>query len=263
MEPTSSIKDASETIKGIVEAVPIYEDLLQPAVQELGKGLHTVSKTVHIALAPISVMVWGFDQIKEYVQRSLEKKLEHVSAENIIIPDLAIAGPTLEAMRFTGQNEELREMFINLLATSMNRTEADKAHPAYVEIIKQLSSDEAKILKHIKTDFFPLLSIMFEQEGVSGRIPLVTDFSDVADKAGCNNSFKVVAYLDNLKRLGLISFLDNYRMADVSSYIPLREHDYIKSQFSLVNYLGKPSFKESSAKVTVFGKIFYETCVTQ
>lgn len=262
MEPTTNIKDTADAIKGIVEAVPIYEDLLQPAVQELGKGLHTISKTVHIALSPISTMVWGYDQIKEYVQSALEKKLEHVPAENIIIPDLTIAGPTLEAMRFTGHNEELREMFINLLAASMNRAEAGKAHPAYVEIIKQLSSDEAKILKHIKTDFFPLLSIMFEQEGVTGRIPSITNFSDVADKADCNHPFKVAAYLDNLQRLGLISFLDNYKMSDESKYIPLKEHEYMKSQFSLIAHLGKPSYKESSAKVTVFGQIFYETCIT-
>jgi len=53
----SNVRDTAEAVKGIVEAVPIYQDLAQPAVHELGKGLQTAAKTVHIALAPVKVLV--------------------------------------------------------------------------------------------------------------------------------------------------------------------------------------------------------------
>ena len=42
MGEENKIKDAAEAVKGILEAVPIYQDALQPAAKELGKGLQTI-----------------------------------------------------------------------------------------------------------------------------------------------------------------------------------------------------------------------------
>lgn len=76
MTNNNIIKDTADSVRGIVEAVPVYEDLLQPAAQELGKGLQTLSKTINIALSPISGLVWGYEQIKGYIQPALEKDLK-------------------------------------------------------------------------------------------------------------------------------------------------------------------------------------------
>ena len=76
MEP-EDIKKTAETVEGIVKAIPIYEDLLQPATQELGKGLEIVAKTVNIALAPLSGLVWGYDQIKQYLLNKITLRLSH------------------------------------------------------------------------------------------------------------------------------------------------------------------------------------------
>ncbi|WKA57149.1 hypothetical protein QWY16_11620 [Planococcus shenhongbingii] len=59
----SNIKDTADAIKGIVEAVPVYEDALQPAAQELSKGFVVLAKTVNMALAPLSGLVWGYERI--------------------------------------------------------------------------------------------------------------------------------------------------------------------------------------------------------
>jgi hypothetical protein len=40
-------------------------------------------------------------------------------------------------------------MFLNLLATSMDDRKANVAHPAFVEIIKQLNSEEAGLVRDI------------------------------------------------------------------------------------------------------------------
>lgn len=45
------------------------------------------------------------------------------------------------------ESEKLREMYANLVAKSMNADFHDKVHPAYVEIIKQLSPAEAVFLE--------------------------------------------------------------------------------------------------------------------
>lgn len=51
------VEAAAKAIKGVVEAVPVYQDLVQPAAKEVGKGLQTVAKLVHVALAPVSGLV--------------------------------------------------------------------------------------------------------------------------------------------------------------------------------------------------------------
>ena len=61
MSERNNVRDAADAVTGLVRAVPVYEDIAQPAARELGVALQTVAKTVHIALAPVSALVWGYD----------------------------------------------------------------------------------------------------------------------------------------------------------------------------------------------------------
>lgn len=63
MPEDSKIRDAADAIKGIAQAVPVYQAVLQPAAQEIVVSLQTVAKTIHIALAPVSALVWGYDSM--------------------------------------------------------------------------------------------------------------------------------------------------------------------------------------------------------
>jgi hypothetical protein len=123
MASENRIKDTADAVKGIVEAVPVYQDALQPAVREIGVGLQTIAKTIHIALAPISGLVWGYEQIKEFVCTRLAEKLKDVPPERIQTPEPNVVGPALEALRYTGHEDNLRELYANLLATSLDFTD--------------------------------------------------------------------------------------------------------------------------------------------
>jgi len=43
MGDNSNIKDIIDTVRGLTEAVPVYQDAIQPAAKEIGKGLETVA----------------------------------------------------------------------------------------------------------------------------------------------------------------------------------------------------------------------------
>ncbi len=167
----NKIRDAADAVKGVAQAVPIYQDALQPAAKEIGTALQTVAKTIHIALAPVSVLVWGYEQIRDFVNTKVAEKLKDVPPENIVTPKLNVAGPALEALRYTGHEETLRDMYANLLAASMDTRTATAAHPSFVEIIRQLTPDEARILRflaEIKT--VPLITVRAEkQETISSE----------------------------------------------------------------------------------------------
>lgn len=263
MEPMSNLKDGAEAVKGIVEAVPVYQDLLQPAVQELGKGLHTLSKTVHIALSPISAMVWGYDQIKDFVQQSLEQKLSNVPVEKIIPPDLSIAGPTVDNMRYFGHKEELRDMFANLLATAMDSNTAMKAHPSFVDIVKQLTSDEAKIIKLLDNNMSKAFVNLraYDPENNHYTEPL-QHFSVLPKLAGCEHPELGPSYLVNLRRLGLIDISSTAYSTLPNSYEPILECEEILSQTKLCESMGRRvEIVQRSFTRNAFGQKFYESCV--
>jgi len=81
----------------------------------------------------------------------VEKKLEQVPDERRQPPPATIAAPAALQYALLGEAPEaaeLREMFENLLASSMDSDTASSAHPAFVSMISQMSRDEARILKH-------------------------------------------------------------------------------------------------------------------
>jgi hypothetical protein len=264
-DSVSNIKDTAEAVKGIVEAVPVYEDLLQPAVQEVGKGLHTLSKTIHIALAPISAMVWGYEKIGAYLQTSLEEKLKKVPDENIITPDPAVAVPAVEALRYTAHKEELREMFSNLIATAMDNATAAKAHPSFVEVLKQLTPDEAKIISLLTDDKSKaIVKIRAYSKEIDHYSEPIQEFSMLPYLANCSNPELGPSYLVNIARLGLASIsYDNYSTLP-NSYEPIFNHHYIIQQTKRIELVDKRvEIQKGTFIRTKFGETFYKACIQE
>jgi hypothetical protein len=100
------ITDAAKAIAAITENIPVYQDAVQPAAQELGKGLHLVAKAVNSALVPLEAFVWGVDQIKDFVHKRVTKKLANVPPDEIQAPKPHIGVPTIDALRYTGSEGE-------------------------------------------------------------------------------------------------------------------------------------------------------------
>jgi hypothetical protein len=265
MSEENKTRDATDAVTGLVKAVPVYQDIVQPAAKEIGVGLQTVAKTVHIALAPISALVWGFDQIKEFVGTSVAKRLESIPNERIITPPAQIAGPALEALKYTGHEETLREMYGKLLATAMDANQVALAHPGFVEIIKQLSPDEARICKLFKnTDCFPIIDVQALTDA-SGEYKLVLPhYSRIGFDAGCINPQFIQRYLDNLARLGLVEMPASgfVSISDKKAYEPLEgDPDIFKLKELIAKEGFKPQIEHGIVRRTPFGNAFIAACV--
>jgi Abortive infection alpha len=261
--PGSNVKDTADAVRGIVEAVPIYEDLLQPATQELGKGLHTLSKLVNIALAPVSGLVWGYDKIAEYMQVSMEEKLKDTPKEDIITPDPSIAVPTVETLRYTAHNEELRDMFSNLLATAMDRTKAAKAHPSFVEIIRQISPDEAKILKVLDGKSpSPLVKLRLYDPNTNHFAEPLINFSALPYEVVCSNPELGPSYMENITRLGLTNISYSTYSVNPNAYDSIYSHHIINEWKLVAEERGKRfEVNQGALTRTAFGQKFFEACI--
>jgi hypothetical protein len=141
-----------DNIKNIIPVDKVYEDALSPAMKQIGKSLESVAKTSRFLLAPIDYLAAQHDRWERYLKKVSEK----VKDENLIEGHPQIVIPTLEGLSLTYENTLLSELFINLLANSIDKTKQDLAHPAFPNIIKQLSHDEAVILYFLKKKTYKL-----------------------------------------------------------------------------------------------------------
>lgn len=262
--------DVIDAVTGLVKSVPVYQDIAQPAVQEVGKALHTVAKTVHIALAPISALVWGYEQLKEFISTKVAERLQNIPPENIITPKPNIAGPILESLRYTGHEPSLSELYANLLATAMDKSSADGAHPAFVEIIKQLTSDEAKLISLLqRKTAYPIITLRKEyrsqKEGNSGGFDVISNYSHLGALAQCEFPEMTPSYIDNLCRLGLSEVPVLFQYTSKGVYDALESDPKIKTMVvsldSDVDW--KPVIERKGLRVTQLGTQFIKTCVVK
>lgn len=135
-----------EDLKSLIPVDKVYEDALSPAMKQIGKSLESVAKTSRFLLAPFEYLAKQHDRWERY----LEKVSEKVEKENLIQGHPQIVIPTLEGLSLVYENTLISELFINLLANSIDKTKQKLAHPAFPNIIKQLSHDEAVILYYLK-----------------------------------------------------------------------------------------------------------------
>ena len=260
----SAVEGTIKAVTGLVEKVPVYEDAIQPLAKETGKALGTVGKTVNAALMPIRGLVWGIEQIEEFVQTRVTKKLENVPPENIQTPDPAVAGPAIESLRFTGHKESLSDLYANLLATSMDSTTAKTAHPGFVEIIRNLSGDEAKILSHlVEVQAIPLVDIRRESIEGKGGVVVSPYVTTVGHDSGCEHREMVGTYLKNLERLGLIDMPRGKHLAAEGAYDRILNNPPVKQIEEGLNALEKhkAKFEKYYAMPSALGELFIAACV--
>ena len=170
-DPISSGKIAEEASKLAPE---VYKDLAKPAIQEVGS---VAGRTVKALLFPIRGMLWGWEQIEKLVEEGVKKRLEKVPVERRKTPEPEIAVPLIQALTYTAQNETLREMYLNLLANSMDNSMEKIVHPSFVVLIKQMNSLDAKVFDKLSNTqryqkiINPNISVANERKSFIGATP--------------------------------------------------------------------------------------------
>ncbi|OWY27325.1 DUF4393 domain-containing protein [Herbaspirillum robiniae] len=145
-----------EEIKTALKTIPVekvYDHLLGPAFREIGDAAKNGVKAARFLLAPIDYLAAQHDRW----QRLLKRISEKVPEENLIEAHPQIAGTAIEGMRYLEDDNILTEMFINLLARSIDKERVNEAHPAFAKIISHMSPDEAQILKALKQKHYDLV----------------------------------------------------------------------------------------------------------
>lgn len=263
---TNSGGTVSGTVKAVSElakAVPIYQDAVQPAAKEAGKSLHLVVRAVNAALMPVEGLVWGVERIRDFVRERVAAKLNNVPPEDVQPPKPHIAVPAIEALRYTGEESDLADLYANLLATSMDKATAYRAHPGFVDMIKNMSPDEARIMRYLAFNGDQAVINIKQIVNEQGHFRTThRHVSLLGVKAQCAYPPLAANYLDNLVRLGLIEIPDRFLTRE-EIYKEIEEHPQIKAITDSIAKIegSKVEIEKQKIELTDLGKQFVRACV--
>ncbi|WP_407535818.1 DUF4393 domain-containing protein [Cetobacterium somerae] len=251
--------------KGVNKIIPkVYEDAIQPTAKVIGQMGETIAKAINTALIPLRLIVWKAEEIENSIKTGLEEKMKNISLDEIQTPNPRIAGPTLEGLRYTAQEKELREMYTSLLANSMNKKVAPNVHPSFPDIIKQLCSEEAKILEFLSYSN-PIAKIdikIFPKNSSQGFSHYLKNFSLISKLSFVENHQKANLYLDNLIRLSLIHIEnDNFFLTEEFYSDLINSKEIISLIDETKNNNTTFNLTEGNITLTTFGKEFCNCCI--
>lgn len=240
----------------------VYDDLAHPGLKAMGTVLSLIPRTIRVFLEKWEKWVLNGEYTIQETQKILAEKLKHIPEEKIVEPEPYVAVPAMQQLSYSFDSSELRELYANLLASSMNVDKKMKVHPAFVDIIKQLSPMDARGLEKIKSFYSPIpiinIQMMFDNRSFT---EIVSDYAiDLKDVYEDLNLMR--ASLKNLDRLGLIKVrYDQYVKPD-------ERYDIFKADEVYTNIIQmNPNTEERKIKMerglielTEFGKQFSETC---
>lgn len=263
-------EQALELMKEVAKEVAkdVYVDAGRPVAKPTGELLGLVPRAIKAALSSVEKWVLQQEYNVAETKKLLEEKLQNTPPELIQPPEPHIAVPALQYISYCMDNEELRDMYANLLANSMNSVVKNGVHPGFVEIIKQLSPDEAKFLKYMRTNkAIPTISLRYVYADFNkGGINVVKEFTNVPMLANCEQIYNGEQYIDNLVRLGLLERDSVNAFIDKTIYDPLKQDPAFMrhNDEDVAKYYGldKCEVKEHIVRLTAFGEKFCCICLS-
>lgn len=245
----------------LLEVAPkLYEDAIQEPAKETSKTLGLIPKTINAALVPLRQWIAHKEYNMAETEKLLAYKLENLDPKKIVPPEPYVAVPAIQAISYSKDNEQLRNLYANLLSKSMNVDTKDNVHPSFVEIIKQLSPLDAKLLKNLfyaQKDPIPKLKLSLQaSENDFNHI----DVWRTVLHPNCYTDLSLIeSYLislDNLERLKLIIINDDSYLNPPQLYTEI-ESSIDKEYFSkLRSDLPYVNLQKGFISLSDFGKKF-------
>ncbi len=151
----------------------------------------------------------------------------------------------------------LRARGAALLDASADVEYDEPFHPAYARILEELAPDEARILRLLAREGEqPAVDVRTYSPFPGGSQLIAPGLNMVGAEAGLHYVDRVLAYLNNLERLGLVWF-SREAVADPMAY------QVLEAQPEVIEAMGKGRTKtvRRSIQITPFGREFTEACI--
>lgn len=240
----------------------IYTDLLKPTTKAIGNIIALPFKAIDAALSPIKKWIDNKNHNYEETRQLLAEKLKNKDYAKIVEPEPYVAVPALQQLEYSYNSEELRELYANLLASSMDSDKKWSVHPSFVDIIKQLSPLDAHVLSILQTKaVFTVICMRIKNIASKAFSDYLIDYC-IDLKHLFKEPKMEAASLQNLKRLGIINIRYDQKVQ------PNSEYDKYSNDNLIIKGLGcektnpdsQAEFIHGLIELTDFGYQFCEIC---
>lgn len=247
-------------------APTLYEDALQPTIKEAGKFVARIPRAINAAFSGLDKWILNKEYAIDETKKMLAQKLADVDPEKIVEPEPYVAVPAIQAISYSMNSEELRNLYANLLAKAMNSDTKDFVHPSFVEIIKQMSPIDSLVFKTImERTANPIIDLVYNK--YESDIPIAIESRTIIENVTDINVAAVETVcitIDNLIKQGLISIPTGAAYTETALY-----DNILKSQFYTAKQQSCPltpdgfifSHNKKMIIKTHLGNSFYKTCV--
>jgi hypothetical protein len=198
--------------------------------------------------------------IEQIFPQDMADKLVDVPVENIITPSPSIAIPAIQGLSYSFEEPSLKNLYLNLLSTASDERRADKAHPAFAEIIKQLAPQEANVLDVVLRKHQIAVVTLTDDDGkdngpyevlMRNLLPLIDE-----DTSEPKVTPQISIWADNWVRLGLIGIRYDEYFSDESMYHWVKTRpEYIR--LAALPNVGRVNFNKGMLRVTDLGQQFF------
>ena len=220
--PNSWLEVVQEGLKIPGLLVQIYGDLAKPGVQQVGKALGTVLGLGNTVLWPIH---WANERSRIYLEKNLEDYragMEEVPLEKVVPVAPEIGIPIAEKLTYV-RDPKLSDMYITLLAKASNADFVAEAHPSFVNVINNLSPDDAQLLETFVSGSD--LEFVTAKWSGQGKYSFAGDLLIAPERTeSLMYPQNVPAYLSNLAGLGLVSIHHDRAIHGSTAYQALETH---------------------------------------
>ena len=112
-----------------------YDDVMHPGLEATGKVFSLLPRTIRAWFSKWEKWLLYHEYSIKETEKLLADKLKDIPEEKIVEPEPYVAVPALQQLSYSFDSKELREMYANLLASSMNADKKWSVHPSFVDII--------------------------------------------------------------------------------------------------------------------------------
>lgn len=153
-------------------------------------------------------------------ERDLAEKLADVPEENIVTPKASVAAPAMQGLAYSLEEPDLKELYLNLLASASDDRVSEDVHPAFVEVVRQLSAEETPYLSKFLGDgavaCVRITSKFKEETGKNGWAPILDHVLDTPTEVR-----RLAIFVDNWVRLGLaeVQYLVPFSDAELYGWV--------------------------------------------
>ena len=257
--------EQKEVVKGAIElAKDVAGDLIRPTSKSIGDNLGLF---VDGAMGWLGY--WGEKQkikrnafLEDY-KKKIQSKINAIPTVRLVEPKMRIIGPAIEASKYFIEEEDCREMFAKLIASSCDSETADMVHPSFPGIIQQLSPKDARFLQ-IFTYNATYPAVTINEKHSDGKITpyphVLIDFKNIPITYDETQELDITKSIESLRRFEIIKL--NREIIELNyDYNQFERHWYYVIIQKGLEEGSQMLMTKYRIELSLFGQDFLKCCI--